>query len=168
MLPFLPLLAVAAAAMGMLNALNRFFVPSLSPAMFNIATIACAIGLAPLMPRFGQPEILAIAIGTLLGGLGQILLQWPYLRREGFRYRPRLNFRDADLREVLRLMIPGVVGARRRADQRPRQYLPRQRRAARRRVLAGVRVQADVPADRSLRGLDRDCLAARHLASGRR
>ena len=68
MLPFLPLLAVAAAAMGMLNALNRFFVPSLSPAMFNIATIACAIGLAPLMPRFGQPEILAIAIGTLLAG----------------------------------------------------------------------------------------------------
>ncbi len=79
MLPFLPLIAVAVAAMGMLNALHRFFVPSLSPAMFNIATIACALGLAPLMPRFGQPPILAIAIGTLLGGLGQILLQWPLL-----------------------------------------------------------------------------------------
>jgi putative peptidoglycan lipid II flippase len=110
MLPFLPLLAIAAAAMGMLNALNRFFVPSLSPAMFNIATIACALGLAPLMPRVGQPPIMAIAIGTLLGGVGQILLQWPYLRREGFRYRPIVDFRDPHLREVLRLMIPGVVG----------------------------------------------------------
>ena len=110
MLPFLPLIAVAAAVMGMLNALNRFFVPALSPAMFNVATIACALLLAPLMPSLGQPEILAIAIGTLLGGLGQILLQWPLLRREGFRYRPILNFRDRYLREVLTLMIPGIVG----------------------------------------------------------
>jgi putative peptidoglycan lipid II flippase len=110
MLPFLPLIAVAAAVMGMLNALNRFFVPALSPAMFNVATIACALLLAPLMPSLGQPEIMAIAIGTLLGGAGQILLQWPLLRKEGFRYRPILNFRDSYLREVLTLMIPGIVG----------------------------------------------------------
>jgi putative peptidoglycan lipid II flippase len=96
--------------MGMLNALHRFFIPSLSPAMFNIATIACALGLAPLLQRVGQPAILSIAIGTLLGGLGQILLQWPILRREGFRYRPIVNFRDAELREVLRLMLPGALG----------------------------------------------------------
>ena len=110
MLPFLPMIAVAVAAMGMLNALHRFFIPSLSPAMFNIATIACALGLAPLMPRIGQPPILAIAIGTLLGGVGQIVLQWPLLRREGFSYRPIVNFRDAELREVLRLMVPGALG----------------------------------------------------------
>ena len=110
MMPFFPLIAVAAGAMGMLNARHRFFVPSLSPAMFNVATILCAILLAPLMPRIGQEPILAIAIGTLLGGVGQILLQWPVLRREGFRYQPIVSFRDSGLREVLRLMIPGVVG----------------------------------------------------------
>ena len=110
MLPFLPLIAVAVAAMGMLNALHRFFIPSLSPAMFNIATIACALGLAPLMPRIGQEPIVAIAIGTLLGGIGQILLQWPLLRREGYRYRPLVSFRDPELREVLRLMVPGALG----------------------------------------------------------
>jgi putative peptidoglycan lipid II flippase len=110
MLPFLPMIAVAVAAMGMLNALHRFFIPSLSPAMFNVATIACALGLAPLMPRIGQPPILAIAIGTLLGGVGQIVLQWPLLRREGFRYQPIVNFRDTELREVLKLMVPGALG----------------------------------------------------------
>ena len=110
MLPFLPLIAVAVAAMGMLNALHRFFIPSLSPAMFNVATIACALGLAPLMPRIGQEPILAIAIGTLLGGIGQIVLQWPLLRREGYRYRAFVSFRDPELREVLRLMIPGALG----------------------------------------------------------
>jgi putative peptidoglycan lipid II flippase len=110
MLPFFPLIAIAAAVMGMLNARHRFFIPSLAPAMFNVATIACAVGLAPLMPRYGYEPIMAIAIGTLLGGLGQILLQWPLLRREGFRYRPILSFRDSNLREVLRLVLPGIAG----------------------------------------------------------
>jgi putative peptidoglycan lipid II flippase len=110
MMPFFPMIAVAAGAMGMLNARHRFFVPSLSPAMFNVATIMCALTLAPVMPRFGQQPIMAIAIGTLLGGLGQIFMQWPLLRREGFQYRSILSFRDSGVREVLRLMIPGIVG----------------------------------------------------------
>jgi putative peptidoglycan lipid II flippase len=94
----------------MLNSLNRFFIPSLSPAMFNVATIVCVIGLVPVMPRFGMPGIMAMAIATLLGGAGQIALQWPLLRKEGFRYRPIVDFRDPALREVLRLMIPGTLG----------------------------------------------------------
>jgi putative peptidoglycan lipid II flippase len=54
--------------------------------------------------------IVSIALGTLIGGVGQILLQWPALRKEGFRYAPIIDFKDPDLREVLRLMIPGTVG----------------------------------------------------------
>lgn len=110
MLPFLTMVAVAVAAMGMLNSLSRFFVPSLSPAMFNVATIICAIALVPVMPLIGLPRITAIAIGTLLGGLAQIVLQWPLLRKEGFRYRAVVDFGDPGLREILRLMIPGTLG----------------------------------------------------------
>jgi putative peptidoglycan lipid II flippase len=110
MLPFLTTVAASVAMMGMLNSMRRFFIPALSPAMFNVATIACAFALVPLMPRVGLPPIAGIAIGTLLGGAGQILLQWPVLRKEGFRYRPILDFRDAELREVLRLMGPGTLG----------------------------------------------------------
>jgi putative peptidoglycan lipid II flippase len=110
MLPFLTTVAVAVAMMGMLNSLHRFFIPALSPAMFNVATILCAFTLVPVMRRLGIPGVTAIAIGTLLGGLGQMLVQWPLLRREGFRYRATLDFTDPDLREVLRLMGPGTVG----------------------------------------------------------
>src|SRR5262245_17778624 len=49
MLPFLTCVAVAAAVMGMLNALHLFFIPALAPAVFNIATIACALLLVPMM-----------------------------------------------------------------------------------------------------------------------
>ncbi len=110
MLPFLTTVAIAVAMMGMLNSLHRFFVPALSPATFNVATILCAIVLAPFFARLGVPPILSIAIGTLLGGVGQIVLQWPSLRREGFRYRPVVDFNDPDLREILRLMVPGTLG----------------------------------------------------------
>jgi putative peptidoglycan lipid II flippase len=110
MLPFLTMVAVAAAVMGMLNSLHHYFVPALSPAMFNIATIVGAFVLIPMMPPLGLPPIMAIAFAALAGGLGQIAIQWPSLRREGFRYAPVFDLRDPVLRQVLILMGPGTIG----------------------------------------------------------
>ena len=111
MLPFLSTLAVATAMMGMLNSLRRFFMPSLSPAMFNVASIGSMILLVPLMPSFGLQPIVGLAIGTVLGGLGQMALQWPALRKEGFTYRPIISFQDPAVREILRLMGPATLAA---------------------------------------------------------
>ena len=110
MLPFLTLVAVAVALMGMLNSLRRFFVPALSPAMFNVAMILSAVALVPIMPRFGLQPIVGMAFGALLGGLGQVAVQCPALSREGYRYRAVLDYRDAGLREMFRLMGPGTLG----------------------------------------------------------
>jgi putative peptidoglycan lipid II flippase len=110
MFPFLAMVATAAVMMAMLNALHHFFIPALSPAMFNVATIICAIIAVPLSGHLGIQPIVAIAAGTLIGGVGQILLQWPSLRREGFRYRPVFDARDPWLRDIGRLMLPGVAG----------------------------------------------------------
>ena len=110
MLPFLSLVAIAAAFMGMLNSLQHFFTPALSPAMFNLAMIASGFALVPLMPRLGLPPIAGMAIGAIAGGFGQVIMQWPALHRAGYRYRPMLNLRDPGLREILRLMGPGTLG----------------------------------------------------------
>jgi putative peptidoglycan lipid II flippase len=109
-LPFLMMVAVAGAFMGMLNSFDRFFIPALSPALFNVGTIASVVLLAPLMPRVGLEPVVAMAIGALVGGIGQLAIQWPALRREGYRYTPILDLRDPALREVLLLMGPGTVG----------------------------------------------------------
>jgi len=109
-MPFLLLVAVAAAYMGMLNALKRFFVPALSPAMYNVVFILCALTLGPVCERFGLPPITALAIGMLLGGVAQIAAQWPALRREGYRHQWVLNPRDRGVQEVLVLMGPGTIG----------------------------------------------------------
>jgi putative peptidoglycan lipid II flippase len=110
MFPFLTMVTVAAVLMGMLNALHRFFIPALSPAMFNVATILCGLLLVPIAPALGMTPIVAIAVGTLLGGAGQVLLQWPALRREGFRYTPTIDLQDEGVRRIGRLMGPGIAG----------------------------------------------------------
>jgi putative peptidoglycan lipid II flippase len=110
MVPFLTLVAVAAVAMGMLNALGHFFIPALSPAMFNVATILIVVVFMPLVPAFGVQPIVLVAIATLVGGVGQLAIQWRPLRHEGFSYRPRLDFADPSLRRVLLLMGPGTIG----------------------------------------------------------
>lgn len=110
MFPFLMLVAAAVAMMGMLNALGRFFIPALSPAMFNVASILSALVLVPVMPSWGLDPVMGLAIGVLLGGLGQVLMQWPLLHREGFRFAPDLAPRDPALHEILLLMGPATVG----------------------------------------------------------
>lgn len=108
--PFLTLVAVAAVLMGMLNSMGHFFVPALSPAMFNVAGIAMAVTLIPFAPRLGVQPITIVALATLVGGLGQLAIQWTPLRKEGFRYQPTLDLRDEGLRRVLFLMGPGTLG----------------------------------------------------------
>ena len=108
-LPFLPLVVVAAACMGMLNSLRRFFVPAVSPAAYNISLILSAVVIVPLMPETGIEPIVAVAGAVLAGGAGQIAVQWWQLRREGFRHRLVLDPADPGLREVVGLMGPATV-----------------------------------------------------------
>lgn len=108
--PFLTLVAVAAALMGMLNSLGHFFIPALSPAMYNVAIVVLSLALIPIAPSLGLQPITIVAIATLLGGVGQLAIQWPPLRREGFRYRPVLDIKDEGLHRVLLLMGPGTIG----------------------------------------------------------
>jgi putative peptidoglycan lipid II flippase len=110
MVPFLTLVALAAVFMGMLNSLGHFFLPALSPAMFNVGTIVCALAFIPFAPQLGVEPIVIVAIGTIVGGLGQLLIQAPALAKEGFRYRPTLDFRDQGMHQILLLMVPGTIG----------------------------------------------------------
>jgi putative peptidoglycan lipid II flippase len=110
MMPYLTFIAVAATAMGMLNALHHFFLPALSPAMFNIVSIVSTLSLVRVMPLLGLPEVTAIAFGTALGGFAQWAMQLPVLRREGLRYQAVLDWHDEGLRSMLLMMGPGTVG----------------------------------------------------------
>lgn len=110
MAPFLLTVALAAAVMGILNTHRRFFIPAVAPAFFNVFSILAGIFLAPFMPRFGQPPIAAMAVGSLLGGAAQLYVQLPSLYRAGFRYQRIVDWSDPGLRRILGLMLPAAFG----------------------------------------------------------
>ena len=111
MLPFLPIVSLAAVAMAMLNAQDRYTTPALAPATFNVVSIAVGAG---LYLAGAQGHIVAIgwSIGTILGGLSQLCMQIPPLWR--LDYRPTLTtdlrLRDPDTRRIGKLMLPAVGG----------------------------------------------------------
>ena len=111
MIPFLLLIALAAQAMGMLNAFNIYGVPALASAFFNIGIIAGGLLLGFLLgPSFGISPIAGMAYGVVIGGFFELAVQWPSLKRCGVSYRPDLTVRDPGLRQIIRLMGPAVIG----------------------------------------------------------
>jgi len=110
MFPFLIFISLSSVVMGILNTKGRFFIPALASSFFNLGSVVGGVGLALLMPRFGQPAIVGMAIGTLVGGFFQLAGQLPTLFRAGFAFRPHLDLSDPGLRRILRLMVPAVIG----------------------------------------------------------
>jgi len=110
MLPFLPAVALAAAAMGMLNAHGRFGVPALAPAMLNLGMIVVGVGLIPVCEQFGQPAILAMALGALVGAIAQFAFQLPALAKLGFKLRFERPTGHPGVVRVARMMLPASFG----------------------------------------------------------
>lgn len=106
MFPYIFFIGLSALLMGVLNALEHFAIPALSPAVLNVAIIVSAVGLAD---RFEEP-ILSLGIGVLVGGLGQLLLQIPLALKRGISFRPTFELRDPILLRIGRLMTPGAAG----------------------------------------------------------
>ena len=104
MFPYLLLVGLAALAMGALNTHHRFFTAALAPAILNIAMIAAVLGLGPHM----SPPIMALAIGVLVGGLGQFVVQLPELRRIGVPLVPALDWSHPAVRQIAHRLWPAV------------------------------------------------------------
>jgi putative peptidoglycan lipid II flippase len=112
MFPFLLLVALAAQAMGILNACDRFGVPALSSTFFNVGSVVFGLLLGYWAgPRIGISPIHGMAVGIVLGGALQLLVQWPSLRQAGFGFRLRVDSHDADLRRIVKMMGPAILGS---------------------------------------------------------
>jgi len=107
MFPYIFFVSLVALAMGVLNSLRHFMAPALSPVLLNLSIIFCALFLSPSLDE----PVTSLAYGVLLGGMAQLLLQFPYLSRHGFAFSFDLYLRHPALRRLLLLMGPAVFGA---------------------------------------------------------
>jgi putative peptidoglycan lipid II flippase len=111
MIPFLLFVALAAQAMGILNAHGSFAIPASASAFFNLGSIIGGLLLGfGLGPYIGISPIAGMAYGTLIGGFLQLAIQWPSLRHVGFSYRPMLDLSDPGVRQIVGMMGPAVIG----------------------------------------------------------
>ena len=104
MVPYIFLVSLAALAMGILNSFHKFAVSASAPVFLNLGIIAFSF----LTGFFPSPEI-ALAVGVVVGGVGQVAIQVPQVMRTGFRFRPRIDLSHPGVRRTGRLMAPLVA-----------------------------------------------------------
>jgi putative peptidoglycan lipid II flippase len=111
MFPFILLVSLAALVMGMLNAKRVFGAPAMASTYFNIVSIVFGLGLGWVFDHaMGGLGMVWFSIGTLLGGLAQLVSQFPALRKLSYRFRWDAQWRqDPAVQRILKLMWPAII-----------------------------------------------------------
>ena len=107
MFPYLGLISLTAFAGSVLNSYQRFAITAGAPLLLSVCIIVAAVWAAMLSGAVAY----AMAWGVLVAGFLQLVVHLPSLARIGFLRWPKINFRDAGVRRILKLIVPGVYAA---------------------------------------------------------
>jgi putative peptidoglycan lipid II flippase len=105
--PYIFFISLAALAMGILNCFHVFGLPAATPVFLNISIILFSIG--AVWKYFKDPAV-SLAVGVLVGGVLQFLIQVPSLVQKGMRFDFGLSFSHPGIRDVAKLMLPRFFG----------------------------------------------------------
>lgn len=108
--PYILFMSLVALSGGILNTWSRFALPAFTPVLLNITFIGMALLAAP----YFDPPVLVLAWSVFIGGLLQLAIQFPALKKIAMLPRPSLNCRaawaDPGVRRILTLMGPALIG----------------------------------------------------------
>ena len=104
--PYIFFISLTALAGGILNTHNRFAGPAFTPVFLNLAMIGATLWLAPHL----AVPITALAWGVFIGGVLQLIFQYPFLRHIKLVPRLKWAWRDPGVQRVLKLMLPAIFG----------------------------------------------------------
>ena len=117
MFPYIGFMSLVALAGGILNTWKKFAVPAASPVLLNVMLIGSIALVAPWFQRLGIQPIYSQCVGVMLGGVLQLAIQVPALRRIGMWPRfglaaseLRASWNDPATRKILSLMLPALLG----------------------------------------------------------
>ncbi len=106
MLPTIFLSGIAFSITGILQTLGEFNIPASMSVLSNVIILAYY---AFFIDKFG---IFGLCVAFILGWLSQWLIQILPLRKRGYKYRPRFDFRhDPALRDIVKLAVPVLVSS---------------------------------------------------------
>jgi putative peptidoglycan lipid II flippase len=105
--PYIFLVSLVAFFMGVLNSLRHFAAPAAAPILLNVGIIAGALCISPWLSE----PIVGVAIGVLIGGILQVLLQIPWVLKEGLSLRPLWMPEHPAVKKIGLLMLPAIFGS---------------------------------------------------------
>lgn len=98
--PYILLISLSSYATAILNSLRHFSIPAFAPCLLNISLILFTL-------IFGE-GIKGLALGVLVGGALQLIIQIPVLYKKGFRLIKPKTLRHPELKTIKRLLIPRI------------------------------------------------------------
>ncbi len=107
MIPYLYIIMVISLCMGVLNTLGNFYVPAITPLVFNLVVILFTLSATGY---FDMP-VTGLALGVVFGGLVQLGLQIPFMVRCGMLKPVRFVLWHPGVVHSAKKLIPCMVGA---------------------------------------------------------
>lgn len=107
MFPYLIFIGLTALCMGILYTLRSFVTPAFSPCLLNIAIIISAF----IGYQLKQEPVYSLAIGVLIGGILQLVVQIGPLIKNGFQWSGPLLRSHPGVKKVGKLFLPRILGA---------------------------------------------------------
>lgn len=108
--PYIFFMGTAALGVAALNTHQRFVATSFAPGLLNVAFIVCSLTLPGWLMATGRDGALALAAAVLIGGVLQVVAQWPSLKAIGYFERPSFEWSHPGVREALGRMLPVMFG----------------------------------------------------------
>lgn len=109
--PYLFLIGLSSTLISILNSHDFFFLPGLSSAFLNIGMIGCLGGFVILNQAANMEEMVFYwSYGVLIGGFMQTIINFPLLKKLGYRIQINLSTHGEALTAVWRRLIPGAIG----------------------------------------------------------
>ena len=105
--PYLFFIGLAALAMGILNCFHIFGLPAATPVVLNLSIILFSMG---VVYRYFRDPAISLAVGVLVGGAMQFLIQVPKLVQQGMNFKFGISFSHPGIRDIARLTIPRFFG----------------------------------------------------------
>ena len=106
MFPYFFCIGLMALCMGILNVMGHFAAPALAPVILNISIIAAVFFISPAMTT----PVIGLAIGVLIGGVLQLVLQLSVLVRKGFYIWRKAKMMHPGLKKIGMSLPPVILG----------------------------------------------------------
>lgn len=106
MTPLLVIGGIVGIYYGILIIYKQFMMPNLSPIIMSLAIIGVVVAVV------NDQKGYALAIATTIGAILQLIIQYPNIRRLGYKLRPNFGFtNNVHFREIGELLFPAVLSS---------------------------------------------------------